>query len=421
MVELKATVYVLLSMLTLITLSIYPVMGEGEASISVVRDYIEDADNDGVVDYLSIDVTLFLPHEGNYQLLAIIKNSGGLKTMDMIHASGEYNTTLHFSARDIYESGLSGRLVIAIYLTEDSSIVARTTYTTHEYSQSDFNPAIIHGVKSEDVQLHLGESSVTIESRNMTVDVHTVEPVVIYRSTGSEQEVFVLNFTGITFYNDTNSNGQYDSGEEVLYADMSSGIWSLKLGLIEGYSRFDFSIIGAFSTPKGEFEIEFRYSRGMNTVNSFERQKFDIYIRAYGIPAQRVVLWHTLTAIGDASVGQLEETNDAFYVRHYDSDGRELGFYSFLSKATAINGFNETTVKVNGYTRNGVFAMDYPLAGEIHHDPEVALDPSLAPGIVKKVVEVIIRNNPVIFGISATVTSAVVAMSIVHYRKKRNY
>ena len=235
--------------------------------------------------------------------------------------------------------------------------------------------------------------------------------------------MFIVNFTCVTFYNDTNANGRYDDGEEVLYADMTAGIWSLKLGLIEGYSNFDFSIIGSFSTSTGEFEIEFRYSSGMNTVNSFERQKFDIYIHSYGISAQRIVLWHTVSATGKAMVGGLERDDNNYYVRHYNDNGEVLGFYAFSTKAKIYNSEGvEENINVTGYTDDDIIAMDYPLKDgfSIHHDPEIALDPSMAPILVKKAVE-IVRNNPVIFTTFMAITSIIVAGSIYNYRKKREF
>lgn len=395
-------------------------------SMSVVKELPEDTNGDGRFDYLSLTVMVTVAESGHYSILGSIKNSGGIRAVatDDLH-SGTNNMTIRFSGQEIYNRGLEGSFDILFYLTHGSNEMCSITYQTKEYSKDYFNPNISpKGTMENGVSLHLEKNVVAIEGKTFSATIRTDRPEVIYFYTGTNDLKFSVLFTEIVFYNDNNNNGHYDKGEETAVGDLSDGKWGAVIDLIEGYNKFDFSITGSLSIDGKPVEIIFHYSSAMRTIDGFGRQKFDIDIRPDGISANRIALFQTVSVVsGSGTVSAMESHKDGYYTYLLDSNNNRVGYYSFANTASLYQddfGVEPIKINVTGYetgNKTQVIDYEYQKLMYIHHDPEIALDPSFAPQLIKKTVK-IFRNNPLLFLSTALVCTVLITINIKSFKKK---
>ncbi len=410
--------------------------GQVEGILSVTGEEKEDFEGDGIFDALNLELSFNPTEAGDYALYAKITNSGGIMASNSGSFSpGTYNVTLRFDGSEIYQKGLEGRFKIEIYVLFEGELLGTLDYLTKEYTMEDFSPYPSEG-KGEEFQLYMKENSVIIEGKVFTAVVKTDEPEIYYYYTSDmgEGARFRIEYTNAVLYQDHNNNQRYEDGEEFAEYSLDDLDWSMRLNLLEGYERYDFSVTGTnggYASNGGiDLNLGFHYSSAMRSSEDWDRQKFDIDIYVDGnVPeSYRIALFQDIVdETGGNTIGELIDGEEEGRIYYYNRDGEKLGYYAYLKEANFYKGDIESlgteTIAVEGYlaetgdASKRTMVMDYRLngTGRLHHDPTIGMNPALQP-ILDAATEMI-RHQPLLFLATALVSGAVVFHNLKRKRK----
>ena len=258
----------------------------------------------------------------------------------------------------------------------------------------------------------------------------TNEPVIYYYFTSDNGDGarFKIEFTKAVLYTDDNDNMMLDAGEDFGEYPLTELEWSMRLNLLEGYERYDFSVTGTNSGQAGNGGVDltfvFHYSSAMRSMDQWGKQKFDIDIYIDGqVPAEyRIALYQDITdEVGDCTIGEIEDVNGEGRL-YYNKGDEQLGYYSFDKHAVFYKGDIESLstedIAVNGYITDTsskskrTLVIDYGVngAGRIHHDPTIGINSALSP--IAEAIKDIIVHNPFIFIATAAIASIIVITNI---------
>ena len=403
-------------------------------SASILEDQITDkkqmeVNDDGSKAWeLVLEVTVQTDTPGIYDLFGDMypSNINSQTLTSQFLKAGTNSIELSFSGSEIYNSREDGYYTILLVLSNDDGDLHTETYTTTGYyDHNDFEP----DAKTDVNSIQITANTVTLSTAALTTIIYEKTPVVEYYYTqdNGENAKFKVTFTTLMGYADKNSNGEYDSGDEVIYsADLLGAIWDSKKALIQNFESFDFEITSGVTmvsaqNPNVDTEMRFHYSSANYETNT--QRKFDIDIRLGG-PLEGVDAIAVKHMITDESAGQahtmdFDKHNDI--IKFNNAEGKEHGYYSWLAKADSNNGLAD--IDVSASTETGAdglslyLSYDYDTSvSTIFHDPEIGISPDNIGEIAEKIGEAL-KHHPGIYLVSSFIAAGIVMLTLFRRRK----
>lgn len=419
----------------LLSLTIFiPLYGTGQGSTVIsfegtTVESLEDSDEDGLAEYLVLEVTVNVFEGGSYGLYGSMFNErsvsdSGLEVLDI----GEHVMELRFSGGEISQYGVKGHYQIKLQLySRDAGIdlVIKEIVTEETYDPTEFEAPEGSGK----VTVSLSGDKVFIVGDVMTVSINQTQPQLMFYYTldNNMGSLSSLTYTTIQAHVDSDSDGVMDpSVDQKKYeGDLTTVDWTLDLDISSGY---DISLYGVVQlrligtqTIAAWAKVTFRISSHMMREEEVT-QKFDIDIDLWQpLDADFISVMHVLKdESGERSteVGPEEGSLDSgeFILRVVGDRGTQ-GSYSWTEDIVVGSAILDTDTQAQSSFQviedEVEIWFSYPLAGDvqlIHHDPTVSMDPD---GIIPEDEEPnFVPDNPLIMLLGLLIGVLVVGASI---------
>ncbi|MBN1389188.1 MAG: hypothetical protein JXA22_00945 [Candidatus Thermoplasmatota archaeon] len=407
---------VLMCLLTLTMLM--PIMSSSQGATVIdfgdeATDVLEDADHNGLAEYLVIKVKVNVYEPGAYILHGTI---GG----DHIAAShgplvleiGPHELELRFSGGDISLFGVTGhyRIELELYST-DSSLdpVVKEIFTSDIYRPQMFEAPQGTGR----VSVSTDRDKVYVIGDPLTISVNQTYPQLTFFYTVDEGRgsTSSLTYTTLIAFDDSDSDGVWDPelDEKKYEADLTMVDWELDLDVKNGvvislYGVVQLRLAGT-TTFVAWAKVTFRLTSTL-LLETYDSQKFDIDIDLWQpLDATHIAVLHTLRDdTGERSIEEGPEDGSdpvVHQLRVVNDRGGTQNTYSWTDEITVGYSSLSTGSEASTWYDIGDGVADiwfsYPLEGDvqvIHHDPTVGMDPENIPDV--KPDEDFIRNSVLI-------------------------
>lgn len=354
-----------------------------------------DIDQDGIFEYLTVEVELIVYKAGTYGLhgslgQGITANVGPLEL-----GIGSHTLELSFSGGPLSLSSISGSLPIEVegYSTDpDSETVKEKYFTEGEYVPSMFEAP----EEGTGTTVSIFGDEVVIRGKKMEVRVNMTSPRITfsYPEQLRKDTLSSITYLEVLAFNDLDNDGKWDQGtDELRYSsDLSDVDWEIGTDFTRG---FDIQLYGVLqlrlagtSTAAAWARMTFSMSSEYLEIDP-PSQKFDIDLDLWQpLDAEMIAVRHQL--VDETGRFEIVEGNgpgmDDHSLTVKNSDGRAYGTYSWTDEIMVGDlELDNSTKAVSWYEIGEGEAsvwFSYPLEGNIqliHHDPTLSMDPVLPP------------------------------------------
>jgi len=458
-----------------------PARFSGEASMETV-----DKDKNGLFDFLTVAVPVEVDLAGIYQLAGALSAGDRFITWargQLYLPPGKGKVSLRFDGEAIRQAGFDGPYTVVLLLgaqvTGRPGIGAylppdRLEVRTTAYKAADFEKRVLTKKPlplPEDLDMKLGEGSLKGRARTITAEVNRSAPDInfYYTLDDGRSALFRLVFTKLVAYQDVNSNGVYDTGEERYEGLLSLAGWEASKVDFTGEEGgrtlrynltavLDLSAVGfqaGLGSPQGRIPqwgcLTFSFtmtSRDLNftsptafSLRGGTEMKIDILIEpGRDLPGDvsGLSLQHYLS---DESGSNYFRTFESDQTRVFkpgasvengtifrsglsalqkiglaSSGGKEHGYYTWLRQVLVENqdgssGYMPVNLTYSTDGRQMALALNYPLPEgtvSLLHDPTVGVNATNAPAQEPGIIKILF--NPWLYIVAAGIAVAVVAI-----------
>ena len=360
-----------------------------------VDEMLVDEDQDGLAEYLRLNVGITVYVPGSYGLYGKINDGSSIASLEPVPLDiGTHILEVDFPGSDLTTIEREGRYSIHLELySTDASVESINLDLTTEgtYSPSMFEPP--EGGAFTTVSI-VGDD-VVILSREMEIRVNRTLPRLTYSYSGpaSIGSRGAIEYREVIAFDDMDGDGMYDPSVDVkrLGADLDDVDWNLMTDFSSGYDIALYGIVPlrvvGTATATSYMRLTFMFHSGALSPEG-DSQKFDIEIELIQpLEADHIAIRHTLMDLsGDQTIQEANGYGDDPYGLTLNRDGKVQTIYSWGDLIEV--GTVEIERDSSAYTwydlrdNEADIYFSYPLVNNtliIFHDPVIGIDPDNRP------------------------------------------